>query len=108
MTPGCCQRTGGAIVKTGAIRGFITADYAFATPSNADTESGVLSPAARCSQGARRLNHAGLFPVLLQAQSSKAKNHRLANAGGDTITRSSRIRVRHHQRRQTSPACSCF
>src|SRR5262249_49262013 len=78
--------TGNAIVKTGGDTWFfLTADYAFGHALERDTEAVVVKSGGKVLGKVRHpLNTQDFSSFLLQAQASKAKIIRLANAGGDT------------------------
>ncbi len=79
--------TGSAVVKAGGKSWyFLTADYAFGTSLQNDTER-VVKASGGTSVGSVRhpLSASDFSSFLLQAQSSKAQILGLANAGGDTI-----------------------
>ena len=82
--------TGRAVVSTGGDTWFfITADYAFGHDLEAQTTAVVNAMGGKVLGSVRApLNTPDFSSYLLQAQSSKAKVIGLANAGGDTSTRS--------------------
>jgi branched-chain amino acid transport system substrate-binding protein len=85
--------TGRAVVSTGGDSWFfITADYAFGHDLEAQTMAVVKQMGGKVLGSVRApLNTPDFSSFLLQAQTSKAKVIGLANAGGDTSTRSNRL-----------------
>src|SRR5258707_2174571 len=78
--------TGQALVKAGGDTWyFLTADYAFGAALERDTTAVIVKSGGKVLGTVKHpLNSSDFSSFLLQAQSSKAKIVRLANAGGDT------------------------
>src|ERR1700726_3170344 len=79
--------TGKSIVKTGGDTWFfLTSDYAFGHALERDTKAVVLANGGQVlGSVSHPLNTQDFSSFLLQAQASKAKIIRVANAGGETI-----------------------
>jgi len=86
-TVALAKGTGSAVVKAGGKSWFfLTADYAFGTALQNDTEAVVKANGGSVLGSVRAPLGTGDFSsFLLQAQASKAQILGLANAGGDTI-----------------------
>src|SRR3546814_17028840 len=91
------RSTGSAMVETGGDTWFfLTADYAFGHALERDTAAVVEAAGGKVLGAVRHpLSTSDFSSFLLQAQASGAKVIGLANAGGDTDRKSTRLNSSH-------------